>query len=191
MWSTFNAIIGVDKQSNPWSNNRPRLEAFPVFLACLPSQLSRISLAYHIHKNTDSKDKVDPFSHRQLYCKAADDKQVDCHNIIDQKAECPAHARTSFILPNPAQGHAAKQSAAQLPGCAECRAISGRCAGRLWLALFAENQAVLTREYCQRAALRISVCCRTVPADANPSVFLETNEKQAQGLVLAPHEPLF
>lgn len=33
--------IHTVKESHPWSNNKPNVDAFPIFLACFPSKLSK------------------------------------------------------------------------------------------------------------------------------------------------------
>jgi len=38
---TFIPWIHTVKESQPWSNRSPNVDALPIFLACLPSKLSK------------------------------------------------------------------------------------------------------------------------------------------------------
>ena len=52
IWRKVTPPKAVAKASQPWSNNRPKEELLPVFLACFPSALSRILLLYDINEQT-------------------------------------------------------------------------------------------------------------------------------------------
>jgi hypothetical protein len=80
--------------SHPWSIRSPSVDELPVFRACFPSQLSKISLAYTVDNQGDSEKDIHPIGYSATDSKAKhsqenkvrdhDENEPDHGNLVTQ-----------------------------------------------------------------------------------------------------------